>query len=98
LIFAGGPLFLSIVPWLSWFTALFSIPIAIFDLWAGVSLISTLYGLGVGALFLIHIYTIPFFVFLAVFGEIILIPLAIFSPFLFLGGLIGWIYGDLQGQ
>ena len=32
ILFAGGSMFLGILPWYSWFIGLFSIPVAIFDI------------------------------------------------------------------
>ena len=44
---------------------------------------------------LLHAMSVPVFFLIAVFGELILIPLAIISPFTFFGGLTAWIIGDI---
>ena len=94
-ILAGGSIFLGILPWYSWFIGLFSIPVAILDVVYSAAAISSLYYLAAAIPLVFQLITMPFFLFMAIFGEIILIPLAPFSPFLFVGGIIGWIVGDI---
>ena len=86
---------LGITPWYSWFCLLFSIPIVIVDI-----LIMSSLGVGFYTILLIpfpflHMLSTGIFFLLAVFGEILLIPLAFVSPIFFIGGLIGWIIGDI---
>ena len=95
IVFAGGSIVLGFLPWYSWFVGLFSIPIAIFDIWAAASSIASLYMLALAIPALFQLYTLPIFLFIAIFGEIFLIPLIPFTPFLFVGGVIGWIIGDI---
>ncbi len=95
IVFAGGSILLGILPWYSWFIGLFSIPTAIFDVWGAGASIASLYYLALAIPLLFQLVTMPFFLFMALFGEIILIPLVPFSPFLFVGGIIGWIVGEI---
>ena len=95
LLFAGGSILLGILPWYSWFIGLFSIPTAILDFWGAGTAIASLWYLALAIPLLFQLFTMPFFLFMALFGEIILIPLAPFTPFLFVGGIIGWIVGDI---
>ena len=92
---AGVPIFLGILPWYSWFVALFSVPIAIVDIWGTIASVMSLWFIGLAIPLVIQLVTMPFFLLMAIFGEIILIPVAPFSPFLFVGGIIGWIYGEI---
>ena len=41
--------------------------------------------------------TMPLFFLLGIFGEVFLIPLAFFSPFLFFNGAFWWLVGDMFG-
>ncbi len=95
IVFAGGSILLGILPWYSWFIGLFSIPTAIVDLLGTIAAIMSLWYIGLAIPLLFQLVTMPFFLFMALFGEIILIPLVPFSPFLFVGGIIGWIVGEI---
>ena len=68
-----------------------------FDIVAIASIGHLIAGIGIGAILLLHSATIPISILIAVFGEIILIPSALLSPVLFVGGITAWIIGDLQG-
>ena len=77
---------------------MFSIPYALLD-WA-----FTMFGMllsFVGLIFVIpavlQFVTLPLFFLLGIFGEVFLIPLAFFSPFLFFNGVLWWLVGDLLG-
>ena len=76
---------------------LFSVPIFLFDFIVGLGSLFSIAGIGLGAILLLHSATIPISILIAVLGEIILIPSALFSPVLFVGGIIAWVIGDLQG-
>ena len=84
----------SLIPFYSWSTLLFSIPIAITDAIVGYCFGSGTYGyyIFLGATFGVP----PTFLF-AIFFEIILIPLALISPITALIGIIFWIIGDVNG-
>ena len=86
---------LGITPWYSWFCLFFSIPIIIVDILIMVALSEGFYIIIMVPFPLIHLISTVISFLLAVFGEIILVPLSLLSPILFIGGLIGWIIGDL---
>ena len=46
---------------------------------------------------LFFMYSVPFAFGMAIFGEVVLIPLALISPITGMIGTIIWIYGDIQG-
>ena len=77
---------------------MFSIPYALLD-WA-----FTMFGMVlsfVGVIFVVpavlQFLTMPLFFLLGLFGEVFLIPLAFFSPLLFLNGVLWWFVGDMFG-
>ena len=81
-------IFLGVLPWYTWSVLFFSIPWVIVD-W-GLAMFGMLLSI-VGLVFVLpaaaQLLTMPLFFFLGIFGEIILIPLAFFSPFLIISGL-----------
>ena len=46
---------------------------------------------------LFFMYSVPFAFGMAIFGEVVLIPLALISPITGMIGTIIWAYGDIQG-
>ena len=94
-VFAGGSIFLGILPWYSWFIGLFSIPTAILDVLGAATALALIFYVYAVIPLVFQLFTMPFFLFMAVFGEIILISLAPFTPFLFIVGIIGWIVGEI---
>ena len=75
---------------------LFSIPWAFFDVATGIiGMLFLFAGFSYSISAVVQFITLPIFFILGVFGEIFLIPLGIFSPFMIIGGigyLVEWIY------
>ena len=85
---------LAALPFYSWAVLLFSIPILILDLIFFFSATSSSYFY----YFMIALlYSIPAAFGMAVFGEVVLIPLALVSPITGMIGTIVWVYGDVLG-
>ena len=85
---------LAALPFYCWAVLLFSIPILILDLIFFFSATSSSYFY----YFMIALlYSIPAAFGMAVFGEVVLIPLALVSPITGMIGTIVWIYGDVLG-
>ena len=85
---------LAALPFYSWAVLLFSIPILILDLiffFSATSSSSFYYFM------IAFLYSIPAAFGMAVFGEVVLIPLALVSPITGMIGTIVWIYGDVLG-
>ena len=81
-------IYFGVLPWYTWSVLFFSIPWVIVD-W-GLAMFGMLLSF-VGLVFVLpaaaQLLTMPLFFFLGIFGEIILIPLAFFSPLLIVSGL-----------
>ena len=85
LIFVGA----AVLPFYSWSTILFSIPIFVFDLILYTNSSSS-------AVMIFFMYSVPFAFGMAIFGEVVLIPLALISPITGMIGTIIWAFGDIQ--
>ena len=81
-------IFLGVLPWYTWSVLFLSIPWVIVD-WglAMFGMLLSIFGLVFVLPAAAQLLTMPLFFFLGIFGEIILIPLAFFSPFLIVSGL-----------
>ena len=90
-------MFIGLLPLNSWLEVMFSIPFFIIDIVAISLLVFTVYFIGYSIPFFTHLICSPLFFLMGIFGEIALVPLALFAPFIFLFGLGIWLLSDLFG-
>ena len=94
---AGLAILLAFLPWYTWYVSIGGIVVIMVDFMGIFACTASVLYVGLSFFFILQLFTMPFFWSIAFFFEIFLIPLAAFSPFLFLFGLIAWIVGDLKG-